>query len=97
MQLPVELAGVLIVPLIIGLVEVAKRSGLDSAWAAPLAIVFGLVASLGYTATHPPVAPELWYTSALWGIAFGLSASGLYSGAKAVGENVLQARGIKVR
>jgi hypothetical protein len=86
MEVPLQIAGVLVVPMIIGLVEVAKRSGLDAAWAAPLSIVLGLVASLGFAATHGPVAGDMWYQAALWGVAFGLSASGLYSGAKAVGE-----------
>jgi hypothetical protein len=88
LEVSVELAGILVVPLILGLVEVAKRSGLESTWAAPLSIVFGLLASLGFAATHPPVSGDGWYQAALWGVAFGLSASGLYSGAKKVGESL---------
>ncbi|MHB0870764.1 MAG: hypothetical protein ACYC5J_15130 [Chloroflexota bacterium] len=37
--MPTEYAGVLAIPLIIGLVEAAKRVGLRTVWATPLAIV----------------------------------------------------------
>jgi len=72
-----ELGGVAVVPLIVGLVEMAKRprSALGSAWAAPLAVGLGLAASLGRAAL-----------ATLVGVALGLSASGLYSGAKRLAE-----------
>src|SRR6266487_2760433 len=52
-----ELGGVAVVPLIVGLVEMAKRLGLGSAWAAPLAVGLGLAASLGRAALATPGAP----------------------------------------
>lgn len=80
--MPTELFGVLLIPLIIGLVEAFKRSGLSVTWAAPVAIGLGLAASLGYQATQGASVPADWYRSVLWGLALGLSASGLYSGTK---------------
>jgi len=80
--MPTEYAGVLAVPLIIGLVEAAKRMGMDVVWATPLAIMCGLVLSVGYEAARQTAGGEVWLNAILWGFALGLSASGLYSGAK---------------
>ena len=84
--MPTEYAGVLAIPLIIGLVEAAKKVGLDTVWATPLAIVIGLAISVGYVAAQQLPGSEVWVSAVLWGLALGLSASGLYSGAKKVGE-----------
>ena len=78
--------GVLAIPLNIGLVEAAKRVGLDMVWATPLAIGMGLAISVGYVAAQQLPGSEVWVSAVLWGLALGLSASGLYSGAKKVTE-----------
>lgn len=80
--MPTEYAGVLAVPLIVGLVEAAKRMGLDVVWATPLAILCGLALSVGHEAAKQAAGAEVWLNAILWGLALGLSASGLYSGAK---------------
>ncbi len=80
--MPTEYAGVLAIPLIIGLVEAAKRLGLDAVWATPLAVGLGLAISVGYVAAQRVPGSEVWVDAVLWGLALGLSASGLYSGAK---------------
>ncbi len=49
--MPTEYSGVLAIPLIIGLVEAAKRTGLDTRWATPLAVALGLSASGLYSGT----------------------------------------------
>jgi hypothetical protein len=80
-----ELGGIALVPLIVGLVEMTKRLGLGAAWAAPLAVGLGLLASVGWAvALGPGSTPpsEALARAALMGIALGLSASGLYSGLK---------------
>ena len=82
--MPTEYAGVLAISLIIGLVEAAKKVGLDTVWATPLAI--GLAISVGYVATQQLPGSEVWVNAVLWGLALGLGASGLYSGAKKAGE-----------
>ena len=77
-----EYGGVLIVPTIVGLVEVGKRLGLSATYAAPLAVGLGLLISVGYvTAAGLPGGSAL-ADAALRGLALGLSAAGLYSGAK---------------
>ena len=80
--MPTEYAGVLAIPLIIGLVEAAKKVGMDSVWATPVAVGFGLAISVGYVAAQQMPGSEVWVRAVLWGVALGLSASGLYSGAK---------------
>ncbi len=80
--MPTEYAGVLAIPLIIGLVEAAKRLGMETVWATPMAIGVGLALSLGYEAARQTPGFEVWLNALLWGLALGLSASGLYSGAK---------------
>jgi len=80
--MPTEYAGVLAIPLIIGLVEAAKRLGMDTVWATPLSIGIGLAISLGYQAAQQVPGSEMWLNATVWGLALGLSASGLYSGAK---------------
>lgn len=80
--MPTEYAGVLAVPLIIGLVEAAKRMGLEAVWATPLAIGCGLALAVGYEAARQTPGAEAWLNAILWGLALGLSASGLYSGTK---------------
>lgn len=78
--------GVLVVPLIIGLVEVAKRSGLPASWSAPLAIALGLALRLSYQLAVGPGDPVHWLDALVQGLALGLAASGLYSGVKKLGE-----------
>lgn len=78
--------GVLVVPLIVGLVEVAKRLGLGTAWSAPLAVGLGLVVRLGYLVASGTNEPTAWVDGIVQGLALGLAAAGLYSGAKRLGE-----------
>jgi hypothetical protein len=69
-----EFFGVLVVPVIVGLVEVAKGTGLSARWAAPMALALGLALSL--------IAADDGITMAgavMRGLALGLSASGLYA------------------
>jgi hypothetical protein len=69
-----EFFGVLVVPVIVGLVEVAKGTGLSARWAAPLAVVLGLALSLISADDGLTMAG-----SVMRGLALGLSASGLYA------------------
>jgi len=66
------------IPLVIGLVQVAKAMKLPDNFAPLASLVLGcaLVALTGAT----------WQASLVQGIIVGLSASGLYSGGKATGE-----------
>ena len=70
-----------IAAVIVGLVELAKGQGLPSRYAPVLAVCLGLLfATLGRL-DDPTVGT--WLQVELLGLITGLSASGLYSGAKA--------------
>ncbi|MGI6357172.1 MAG: hypothetical protein ACOX2K_00500 [Bacillota bacterium] len=72
-----EFNGVALVPLIIGLVEVAKRVGLSTKLSPLLSLLLGLGA--GFLLYGSNLSQAI-----ITGAMIGLSASGLYSGAKAV-------------
>ena len=78
----VQYGGVVIVPMIIGLVEVAKRLGLGAAYAALLAVGLGLLISVGYTLAAGLPDGSALADAMLQGLALGLAAAGLYSGVK---------------
>lgn len=69
---------------IVALVEGAKRLGMPARWAPLVAVCLGLVC--GVLAHAAAVTPRVhpWYEAAGGGIVIGLSAAGLYSGAKAL-------------
>lgn len=79
-----DLGGVVIVPLIVGLVEAAKRLGLSAQYAALLALAIGIAISVGGWLTVRAGGRDL-FDATLVGLALGLSASGLYSVARATG------------
>lgn len=72
----VEVYGVAIVGLIIGLVEVLKRTGLPKKFLPLASLVFGVIAGVFY------VNPEDIKVGIIVGIMLGLSSCGLYSGTK---------------
>lgn len=76
-----DLVNAVLVPIIIGLVEIAKKLGLPTTYAGLLAVVLGIVLSAAYT-TLTGQAREIVLT----GLATGLAAAGLYSGTKALVE-----------
>ena len=71
-----EIYNVAIIPLIVGIVELAKKLGLPDKFAAVLSAILGVVIGLVY------VAPENPPKAILVGLSMGLAASGLYSGVK---------------
>lgn len=79
------LFGVAVVPAVVGLVEVCKDLGLPTRAAPAAAVVFGVLAALAqiYAGTWP------WIQAVVLGIALGLSACGLYSGAKTVAAKAM--------
>jgi hypothetical protein len=69
------LYGVLVVPAVIGLVQVAKDVGMPARLAPALAVALGILAGLAeYSSSH-----YAWIQPTVIGIALGLSAVGLYS------------------
>lgn len=72
------------VPVIIGLVQVAKLLGLPRRYAPLVALLLGIAISYGTVAALPEP-PQHWFISLLIGVGLGLGASGLYSGVRATG------------
>lgn len=78
------LYGIAVIPAIVGLVQVTKDLGVPGRFAPALAVLFGLAAGFAqFYAAHLP-----WIPAAVTGIALGLSAVGLYSGARTVAQSV---------
>ena len=75
-----EIYDVVLIPLIIGTVELLKMYGMKKRLLPLVALVFGIVGGVFY------VYPEDIKAGILVGVMMGLSASGLYSGGKAVVE-----------
>jgi len=73
-----EVYGIAIIPVIIGLIEVAKAGGLPKRFAPILALVLGILAGIVY------VDPESVKGGVLKGVAIGLASVGLYSGTRNV-------------
>jgi len=72
--------GIPAVPLILGLVELAKRFGFPSRWAGVLAVVLGIAGSLLWMYTQAsPLAQAI-----AQGLVVGLAAAGLWSTGKSV-------------
>ena len=79
-----QIAGIVAVPTIVGLVQVGKTAGLSSNWAALSALIIGVILALGaFLSGQTGVGTDL-YQAVLSGIALGLAASGLYSAGYAV-------------
>jgi len=70
-----EVYNVAIIPLILGLVELFKRAGISTRWSPFIAVVLGVLAGIFYISTDIK-------EGIIIGLMLGLSASGLYSGAK---------------
>lgn len=81
-ELELVVYSVPVAAVIIALVEIAKRSfGLDARWAAPVAVLLGILFAVAAKLDDPGSAT--WMQSILLGMLTGLSAAGLYSGGKA--------------
>jgi uncharacterized membrane protein (DUF441 family) len=76
-------AALVLSPVAVGIVEVAKRAGLPTRWAPAFALVAGVVLAL--LAAWGDVLGGFegnWARVVLTGMVVGLTASGLYSGVK---------------
>ena len=70
-----------LIPMIVGIVQIIKYFGFRKKWFLPLAsLLFGILAGVIY------LYPNDVYTGVLIGVMLGLSASGMYSGGKAIFE-----------
>jgi len=73
-------AVVTLAPVVMALVEIAKRTGLPSRWASLAALVSGVIVSLLYAATVTGDVGQSMFV----GILAGITAAGVYSGGKAI-------------
>jgi hypothetical protein len=76
---PETLLGISTVPAIVGIVQVLKDLGLPSRAAPAASVALGVLAELGQLYYHR----WSWIPAVAAGLALGLSAAGLYAGAKA--------------
>lgn len=74
--------GIAIVPLLVGIVQVFKMAGLPDRFAPIASLLLGLFIAVLISFDGG----EFGATTVLTGLAYGLSASGLYSGYRAVTE-----------
>lgn len=78
-------AGIPLVLVVIGLVEWIKRFGLQGAALNVASLLIGLVAGIAYQVSIAlPVDFAGWFAAAIYGLALGLVASGLYDAGKSV-------------
>jgi len=76
-----QIYDLLLIPMIVVIVQVIKYFGFKKKWFLPLAsLLFGILAGVIY------LYPNDVYAGILVGVLLGLSASGLYSGGKAIFE-----------
>lgn len=78
----IEIYGISAVLLIMALVNLAKSAGFNSKYGGILAVLLGVLASVGYTFYQD----TLTFKAVTTGLALGLSAAGLYSTQKNIRE-----------
>jgi hypothetical protein len=69
-----EFFQLIIIPIILGVVEVVKRAGLPARFAPLVSLILGLFFGIFYI--------DSWKEGVIFGLVAGLSATGLYSGSK---------------
>ena len=71
--------GLSIVGFTIGIVEWLKKMGIAGIWVNVSSILVGVALSIGSAfSNEPPITFGDWFTTVLWGIGFGLIASGIW-------------------
>ena len=77
-----------LLPLILGLVEFAKKLGIEGKWSMLLAVVLGCGFGALLMAMQESLIPEAalpWINVGVFGLSFGLGAAGLYDIGKRFG------------
>jgi hypothetical protein len=77
---------VFLVPMIVGLVELARRAGLGPVACSALAVTLGLGVRLGYAAASGTADLQGWLDATLQGLTIGLVAAGLAAKIRQAGE-----------
>lgn len=77
----ITIGQVIVIPLIIGILEVFKRAGIDSKFIPAISLILGIISGFALN-SFDMSSTEIIINSVYVGIALGLSSVGLYSGAK---------------
>ncbi|MBM7717196.1 hypothetical protein JOC94_004221 [Bacillus thermophilus] len=75
-----EAYGIVLIPIILGLVEIGKSLGMPKKYSPVVSLILGILAGIVY------VHPDNLAAATLVGIALGLAAVGLYSSGKNIVE-----------
>lgn len=83
-----EIDGISVVLLIVGLVELVKKFGVEGNKLTAISVLIGVLVGVGFKLYMmiPSAAP--WIEVAVTGLAFGLAATGLYDLAKNAGTRI---------
>lgn len=79
------LAGVAVVPLVLGIVEFMKDYGVTGRWSRLLAVVLGIIFGFGVYADAQGMIPEVvkpWVYATAFALSMGLAIPGLYDYSK---------------
>ena len=79
--------GLLVVPIVVGVLAAGLRLGLPPAYEAPLAMLIGLVIFVGYAAATQVPGGGLFAEAALRGLAVGLSSAGLVAAVRRLSDD----------
>jgi hypothetical protein len=86
-----SIAGILVIPLVLGLVEFAKKLGVRDQWSTVLAVVLGIFFGSVWYGIDQGLLPAQWVPYIQWAvfsIGFGLAIPGLYD----LGKNLASRR-----
>lgn len=85
-----EIDGISIVLLIVGLVELVKKLGVEGNKLTLISVLIGILVGVGFKLYTMLPAAAPWIEVAVVGLAFGLAATGLYDLAKNAGTRINQ-------
>jgi len=83
-----DIDGISIILLIVGLVELVKKFGVEGNKLTAISVVVGIVVGVGFKLYSMIPAAAPWIEVAVVGLAFGLAATGLYDLAKNAGTRI---------
>lgn len=77
--------GIPLVLVVIALVELIKKLGITGNLNIVISVAIGLILGIGYQYTLAPlIGFTMWFNAAIYGLALGLTAAGLFSATKSI-------------
>lgn len=83
-----EIDGISVILLIVGLVELVKKFGVEGNKLTAISVLIGVLVGVGFRLYTMIPAAAPWIEVAVTGLAFGLAATGLYDLAKNAGTRI---------